>query len=200
MSITVANHKNSLRIVALVLAIGVILAAGAFIVIKQFPNLFDCEFVNAEEMNALKTASLTTTKPTSNEWPQWLGPTRDGRAPIGPIRGDWATNPPEKVWSTPCGAGFSSLALVDGKLYTMDKQGDNERILCLDAATGAIRWKHEYLVDYSGMDSTYTTGPRATPTVMNGYVVTMGASGIVTCLKESDTPTVLWEKKPSKDL
>lgn len=189
-----ANRNTTLRSVAIILAVGIIGGAGYFIVRQKFPNLFDREFVNPEEMAVLKTASFETPTLASSEWPQWLGPSRDGRAPQGLIRTDWAENPPEKQWSTPCGTGFSSFALVDGQLFTMDKQSSNERILCLDAATGAIRWTHEYPVDYSGLDRTYTTGPRATPAVADGHVVTLGATGILTCLKVTDQPTVAWEK------
>ena len=192
-----AKRNKAIRIFAMLVASGIIGIAAYFIVTKQFPTLFDRVFVSPEQMATLESASLTTQETESNDWPQWLGPTRDGRAPISPIspiRTNWAENPPQKVWSIPCGAGFSSFALVDDQLFTMDKKADKERVLCLNADTGVILWIHEYTVDYSGLDKTYTTGPRATPAVAQGYVVTLGTTGIVTCLKIAEQPTIAWTK------
>ena len=62
----------------------------------------------------------------------------------------------------------------------MDKKDNDERVLCLDPATGNELWVHPYAAKYSGLS--YGAGPRATPTVSDGRVYTVGATGIMLCL------------------
>lgn len=153
---------------------------------------------NPDEIARLGDAKLTVAPaaPTEVGWPQWRGPNRDGRAPAGPLRTDWEQNPPKKLWSVECGGGFSSLAVVGGRLYTQDRSAERERVLCLDAATGAKLWEHAYAADYGGTDRTYATGPRATPAVEGNRVYTVGATGIFLCLEPpaaGGSPRVVWE-------
>ncbi len=187
---------------------GRILAGGTLVVLaivgwfafqKFFPNFFDRERVNAEELNRLKSVDLTRKGETPAEWPQFRGANRDGFAPAGPMNFDWEKSPPKVKWSVPCGGGYSSFAIVDGVAYTMDRQAGNERVLALDAETGATKWTHEYPSDYSSMKMGYGDGPRATPTVHEGRVYTVGATGHMLCLqlpaKGGEQPYVLWEKE-----
>src|SRR5947209_7170124 len=118
---------------------------------------------NPAEMAKLGDAKLAVAPIAAADvgWPQWRGPTRDGRAPAGPLRTDWDKNPPKPLWSVECGGGFSSLAVVGGRVYTQDRQGDEERVFCLDAETGKQLWAVSFAADYSAMKKGYTTGPRA---------------------------------------
>jgi outer membrane protein assembly factor BamB len=93
------------------------------------------------------------------------------------------------------GGGYSSLAIADGRLYTQDRQRDAERVICFDAASGQELWTHRYTASYSGLQRGYDRGPRATPTVHDGRVYTIGATGIFLCLEaKPDGPAkVLWQ-------
>src|SRR5262250_3004376 len=93
----------------------------------------------------------------ADDWPQWLGPQRDGVwRETGIVEKFPAGGPPVK-WRTPIGSGYSGPAVVNGRVYVMDRQlspGANnpsdpfqrgviagkERIVCLDEATGKILW------------------------------------------------------------
>jgi outer membrane protein assembly factor BamB len=86
---------------------------------------------------------------------------------------------------------------VGDAIYTQDFHDGQERVLCLNADDGKPRWKHahEYSVDYTGMDRNYAKGPRATPTVHQGRIYTVGATGQFFCLEDRDEqPRVLWQK------
>lgn len=154
---------------------------------------------NPEELARLTDAKLTVAPaaPTDAGWPQWRGPARDGRAPAGPLRTDWDQNPPKPLWTADCGGGYSSLAVVGGKVYTQDRTDDrNERVLCLDAATGEKLWDHAYPADYSGTDRNFATGPRATPAVDGNRVYAVGAAGALRCLEPpaaGGSPRVAWQ-------
>ncbi|MFO0850888.1 MAG: PQQ-binding-like beta-propeller repeat protein [Gemmataceae bacterium] len=175
-----------IRRLALVVAVLVVVGLAAYVAIQQFrPGLFEREAENPDELAALKSAPLPAVAADAGSgWPQWFGPNRDGHAPPGPLRTDWATNPPKPVWSVPCGGGYSSLAVVGGLVYTQDRQEDRERVLCLHAASGNTVWAYGYRADYAGVG--YAAGPRATPTVHGGRVYALGATGKLVCLAPHD--------------
>jgi outer membrane protein assembly factor BamB len=187
------------RSAALVAIVVVVLGACGAVMYRNgvFERWFARDTVNAAEVAQLQTAPPAPPPAASGGvgWPQFLGPTRNGRAPDGPFRTDWDKKRPEQLWSVPLGGGFSSVAVVGGKLYTQDRQGDTERVICLDAATGATLWEHAYPTNYSGVG--IGTGPRATPTVDGNRVYTVGATGLFLCLEapaaRGQAPRVVWQ-------
>ena len=189
------------KIVLITLALAVIVGVGWFAFHRFLPNYFDREIVNSDEIDKLKTADLSRKMEAgaSDEWPQFRGVHRDGWAPSAGMNFDWAKHPPKVKWSVPCGGGYSSFAVVGGIACTMDRVGGNERVLALDAESGAVKWAHEYPADYSALRQGYGEGPRATPTIQDGRCYTVGATGHMICLqlpqKEGGTPAILWEKE-----
>ncbi|HET6572699.1 MAG TPA: PQQ-binding-like beta-propeller repeat protein [Fimbriiglobus sp.] len=192
-----ARRGSAARSALLVVAALVVIGLLGWVVAKRYrPDLFDREAVNAAEYEALQSARLSATPTAATDvgWPQWLGPTRDGRAPAGPLRTDWDANPPKPVWSTPCGGGYSSLSVVGGRVYGLDRQGTRERLFCLDAEKGTPLWETGWDADYAAMD--HGAGPRAAPTVHEGRVYAVGAVGKFVCVElpsGSSTPRTLWE-------
>ena len=142
----------------------------------------------------------------ADDWPQWLGPRRDSiwREP-GLATAIPAAGLPVK-WRVPVAGGYSGPAVADGRVYVMDyvaREGElvngpndrtlragTERLLCLNAATGRLLWKHEYDCPYS---ISYASGPRCTPTVADGRVYALGAEGNLACL-DAATGRLLWSK------
>jgi outer membrane protein assembly factor BamB len=156
---------------------------------------FASDYFDAEGMARLQKAALAPAdKAATSDWPQWRGPNRDGVSEEKDLRLDW-TNPPPVLWKRPLGGGYSSLAIADGRVYTQDRQGDAERVICFDAATGQELWTHRYSARYSDLQRGYDRGPRATPTIHDGRVYTVGATGIFLCLeaKPNGPAKVLWQ-------
>jgi len=182
--------RKLLPIVLLIAIVGV----GVSLLLKRFPNWADSESFDAAQAAKLQSANLSA--PVANvpdSWPQWRGPARDGRAATMAIRTDWAANPPKLVWSTPLGGGYSTFAIVDGHAYTQDYASNREGVVCLDAKSGRKNWEHRYAVDYSPLRMGYAAGPRATPTVSDGRIYTVGATGVFLCLEvNGETPKELW--------
>jgi outer membrane protein assembly factor BamB len=106
---------------------------------------------------------------------------------------DWKEHPPQQLWKQPIGAGWSGFAVVGDHAFTQEQRGPNELVVCYDVATGTILWSHQDEVrwDPSGSGALGGVGPRATPTVADGRVYTMGATGILNCL-EAPTGKLLW--------
>ena len=129
---------------------------------------------------AALVAVLLASPAWADDWPQWMGPNRDGTWKETGILRKFPPGGPKKLWSVPIGGGYAGPAVADGKVYVTDrvlaKGGANpddpfdtknkiastERVLCLDAKTGKEVWKHEYDCPYQ---ISYPAGPRCTPLV-----------------------------------
>jgi len=147
----------------------------------------------------------------ADDWPQWMGPQRDG---IWREKGVLKALPkggPTVKWRTPIQGGYAGPAVADGRVYVFDYVTDGnrnaddpgtatklmgkERLLCLDAGTGMEVWKYEYDCPYS---VSYPAGPRCTPTVSGGNVYILGAMGDLACL-DAKTGKKAWSKNLPKD-
>jgi len=148
----------------------------------------------------------------ADDWPQWLGPQRDGvwREP-GIVTAFPSGGPPVR-WRAPIAAGYSGPVVAKGRVYLTDRPTARElgnrggaldrtaasgveRVLCLNEADGKILWQHEYDCAYN---IAYPSGPRASPTVADGKVYTLGAEGHLFCLA-ADTGKVVWSRQFNQD-
>ena len=155
---------------------------------------------------------LTPCAALADDWPQWMGPQRDGVWRETGIVEKLPAGGPSVLWRTNVNRGYCGPAVVGDRLFMLDrKQGQpperkpgeralsvipgNERVLCLDARTGAKIWERAYDCPYR---IAYPAGPRATPLVAGGRVFTLGAMGDLLCLDASDG-RVIWERHFLKD-
>src|SRR5436309_14929356 len=126
----------------------------------------------------------------ADDWPQWMGPKRDGVWRETGILTKFPPGGPKVLWKQDVGGGFSGPAVSEGRVFVMDRTGpalgkgketagkeglaSKERVLCFDAKGGTLIWKHEYDCTYRVY---YPTGPRTTCTVAGGKVYALGAMG-----------------------
>jgi len=110
------------------------------------------------------------------DWPQHLGPTRDGHSPETGILRTWPKDGPAVVWKRDVGAGWAGPVVVAERLILFHRVGDEEVVECLDPATGTGRWKSAYRTRYVDQFE-FDNGPRATPLIADARVFTLGADG-----------------------
>jgi outer membrane protein assembly factor BamB len=136
-------------------------------------------------------ADAPAVKLEPGDWPAFRGPARDGRLPGVRIATDWKANPPKPVWSRSIGPGWSSFAVVGGRLYTQEQFGEEERVVCLDPETGKEIWVHSDTTRFQ--ENVSGAGPRATPTFDDGKLYTLGGKGRLNCL-DAATGKVIWSR------
>jgi outer membrane protein assembly factor BamB len=136
---------------------------------------------------ALAAASL------GGDWPQLLGPTRNGVSPEKGLLDSWPKDGPPVVWQRDVGEGYAGPVVAGGRLVVFHRVGDEDVVDCLDAATGKPIWAYRYRTDYED-DFGKGNGPRSTPVIAGGKVYTLGAGGRLLCL-DLKKGTRVWEKE-----
>jgi outer membrane protein assembly factor BamB len=126
----------------------------------------------------------------SQDWPQFLGPTRDGLYPGVDLASSWAKGGPPVVWKKAVGQGFSSPVISSGRLVLFHRLDDQETIECLEAKTGRTLWSFRYPASYRD-DFGFDEGPRSTPAIADGRIYAFGAEGWLHCL-DLATGKKLW--------
>mgnify|MGYP000681123601 CR=1 FL=1 len=133
--------------------------------------------------------------PTHADWPQFLGPNRNGTSPEKGLLRAWPESGPKVLWSVSVGRGYGGPAIKDGKVYLLDRDdavGDNLR--CFDLSTGRELWNFAY--DAPG--SVMFPGSRSVPTVDGQHVYSCGPYGDLYCVDVNSGKPV-WHKNIWRD-
>ena len=155
--------------------------------------------------------SLVPCSAPAADWPQWLGPERNGVWNESGVIEKFPASGPKVKWRAKIAGGYSGPAVAEGRVFVTDyirKSGDptsdpgvknvlegEERLVCLDEKTGKELWIHSYPRTY---EISYPVGPRATPTVDGDRIYLLGAEGNLKCLSVKNG-AVLWEKEFKRD-
>ncbi len=131
------------------------------------------------------------------DWPQFMGPTRDGVVAGKIPAGGWLTTP-EPLWKLEVGRGFSGPVVVGDRAILHHRQGNEEVLEAVDRETGRRIWKAVQPTAYED-DFGFDDGPRATPMVQDGVVYAFGAEGRLTAVRLSDGSTV-WSRPLGREL
>ena len=196
-----------------VIAAAIVVACGVFALIRtagatgDFKNDFHWRWSKTPEERLLLSDAQGDETPASpsappaaikmeTEWPGFRGPQRDSAVRGVQLKTDWSASPPAELWRRPIGPGWSSFAVRAGRLYTQEQRGKDEIVACYDVSTGKPVWRHSDAARF--YESVGGPGPRATPTLSNGRVYSLGATGIMNVLDER-TGAVVWTRNAVSD-
>lgn len=173
---------------------------------------------------AVVCLAFLSSKVTADDWQQWLGPERNGNWAASNLPEKFRSDGPKLLWTQGIGPGYSGPAVSANRVILMDRisappsgdetflhQGEvpknknfvrqrlpgQERVICFSESDGQVLWEHRYECPYSTV-TTYAIGPRATPTIDDNRVYTVGAEGDLRCLRISDGK-VIWSKNYKTD-
>ena len=131
----------------------------------------------------------------AQDWPQYLGPDRNGTSPQQNLLRTWPAGGPEVLWSAEAGIGFGGPVVVDGKVYLLDRDDQvGDMMRCFDLSNGKELWSFGY--DAPG--SVNYPGSRSVPTVDGDHVYSCGPYGDLYCI-DINTHKPVWNKNIWKD-
>ncbi len=134
----------------------------------------------------------------AGDWPQWLGPNRDGKSTETGLLQSWPAGGPPLLWRVDnLGGGYSTPSVADGTIYGMGYRGNDEVVWALDEATGKEKWSAKTAQADRSLAG-YAEGPRCTPAVDGDLIYTLGAGGNLTCL-EANGGKIRWVRNLAKD-
>ncbi|MHC4842334.1 MAG: outer membrane protein assembly factor BamB family protein [Planctomycetota bacterium] len=113
------------------------------------------------------------------DWPQYLGPDRNGISPETSLASSWPEQGPKVLWKSPVGEGFAGVSIKDGKVYLVDRvDSEKDVIRCYDFESGEELWSYSNedpgKFDYNGS--------RNPPTVDDENLYCLGAMGTFYCI------------------
>ncbi len=96
------------------------------------------ELLDASPLVAADAVDLT---PTEFDFPQFLGPHRNGQLDHVRLNPDWSSHPPRLIWKQKIGAGWSAFAAVNGFALTLEQRGPAELVSCYRVSDGKLMWR-----------------------------------------------------------
>lgn len=144
---------------------------------------------------AFASPAAETDKNQQGPWPQWRGPHRDGISTEKGLLKEWGEQGPPLAWKTSgIGAGYASVSIADGRIFTMGEREDAEFVIALDGKDGKELWATRI----GGPFEASGKGPRSTPTVDGKLLYAVGPLGDLLCL-ETETGKEVWRTNFMKD-
>ncbi len=133
----------------------------------------------------------------AGDWPQILGPARNGAAAGETLVSSWHGKPSRPLWEREVGKGFAGVAVAGNTCVLFHRTGDVERVDALAADSGKPLWSNEFRAVYvpSFVDD---DGPRAVPLIADNHVYLFGAQGGLYCV-ELETGKTVWARDTFKD-
>lgn len=132
----------------------------------------------------------------AGDWPQILGPARDGKA-IGEKLIDWPTDGPESAWSEDVGEGFAGVSVRGNLLVLFHRVDSQEVVEARSAETGQKIWSTAFPCRFQSAYSS-DNGPRCVPMIAGGRIYVFGVTGMLRCLDAASGKEV-WHRDTWKD-
>ena len=161
--------------------------------------------ISRREFLALQAVIITVTAlaaggdaQTSTDWPQWRGPSRDGFV-LTALPAQWP-DALKKRWETPVGTGHASPVVSGNRVVVIAREGDQEIVRALDAATGKEIWRAAYPAPFAVNPAAWAhgAGPKSTPAIAGGRVFALGIGGILSAF-DLASGKLLW-RMPAPDV
>jgi outer membrane protein assembly factor BamB len=141
-------------------------------------------------------AACALTVVSANDWPEWRGPSRDGRSSETNLPSKWSPQGENLAWRIPIGSRSSPVAFGN-RIYINsptpgDPAGTQERLIAIDAESGKVVWERKFSLFLSDVPQHRASwaSPAVDPETGNVYLFTVAAQ--LVCV--SPDGKVLWDR------
>ncbi|MFN9158650.1 MAG: PQQ-binding-like beta-propeller repeat protein, partial [Planctomyces sp.] len=134
---------------------------------------------------------------SAGDWPQLLGPQRNGVATGEVLHRSWPAGGPQVLWQASVGGGFAGVAAAGERVIGFSREGRSEVVRCYAAADGRVQWEAKAECAYQGGVSS-DKGPRCVPLIAGERVYVLGVEGRLRCLELQDGREV-WQRDTERD-
>jgi outer membrane protein assembly factor BamB len=151
-------------------------------------------------LHALFLTLILAGRTLAADWPQFHGPVHNNTTKETGWLKTWPTEGPPVAWRTQVGFGMASFAVVDGRVFTVGNDGENQdTVWCFELMTGKVVWRHDYPCKSAAhVMPIVPGGPSATPCTDGNHVFTISREGDVLCLDVTNGE-IVWQKNLLKD-
>ncbi len=143
------------------------------------------------------TAIVSPKSLIAGDWPQILGPQRNGIGEKESLADAWPKTGPKKVWEVPVGSGYGGAAIAQKLVIVFHRLDNEETVTALSAETGKQVWSQGYPTTYRPQIED-SDGPRCVPVIADDRVLTFGAQGVLSAW-DLKTGNPLWSRKTHQD-
>lgn len=156
-----------------------------------------CQAVELPNATVVAAPSPLAAGAVVEEWGPFLGPSHNGVSRETKLNLAWDAKGPRLLWSLPRGTGYSSPAIIGGKLVYQHRMGDEDVVECLDATNGTRLWHRAFPTTYEDRYG-YNNGPRSSPVIDGDQVYTYNSLGVLRCFALADG-AVRWQRDLNTD-
>lgn len=159
--------------------------------------IFDWRWTDAVRQLEPEATTLNTnlvaaeSKFVLRDFPQFLGPDRNGVITGLKLDRDWKAHPPRLLWRRPMSPGWAGFAVAGTNAVTLEQEGPEEVVTCYNLLDGALHWKHSYVARYD--TPVGGVGPRTVPMITSNRVYAVGATGFLSCL-DLNSGSNIWDE------
>ena len=146
-------------------------------------------------MGGLQSASAQTQQPAAaaeTDWPQILGPNRDGQVTLSRRIGSAWQSPLPVRWRVALGSGYGGAAVIGNQVLTLHRQEDQEMLQSVSLVDGSLQWQAAWPARYRGRINP-DEGPRCVPVIHDGRAFCFGAAGELVCV-DIGSGQILWRR------
>lgn len=147
-------------------------------------------------MAALLALNLCCKQTQAEDWPQFLGKSRNGVSGEDSLLDTFPASGPSIRWRVPGGVGMSAVVVQDGNAVTTWNAEGKQWLVSLDTASGSMKWKTEL---GQAFKNPMGDGPRATPTIDAKSVYAYTGEGILAAV-DLATGRMRWRKDILEEL
>ena len=138
--------------------------------------------------------ALAQARQAATDVTQWRGANRDGAITGFTAPATWPAQLTQR-WKVEVGLGYATPIVVGNRVYVFSRQGEDEVMSALDAASGKVLWRTAYPATFelNSAAKPHGPGPKSTPIFSNGRLYSIGMTGVVTAF-DAATGKQVWQK------